>query len=69
MAKRVEDFVYNMIVNVFNGRDSAPVAIQKILDAGSYDPGTKVERFEDPLEWTSEKISSRAALITSDKGT
>ncbi len=68
MAKRVEDFVYNMIVNVFNGRDSAAVAIQKILDAGSYDPGTKVGRFEDPSEWTSEKISSRAASITSDKG-
>jgi len=68
MAKRVEDFVYNMIANVFNGRDSAPVAIQKILDAGSFDPGTKVERFEDPSEWTYEKITSRAASITSDKG-
>ena len=68
MAKRVEDFVYNMIVNVFNGRDSAPVAIQKILDAGSYDPGAKVGRFEDPSEWTFEKISSRAASIPSDKG-
>lgn len=68
MAKRVEEFVYNMIVNVFNGRDSAPVTVQKILDAGSYDPGTKVERFEDPLEWTPEKILSRAASITSDKG-
>ncbi len=69
MAKRVEDFVYNMIANVFNGRDSAPFAIQKILDAGSFDPGTKVGRFEDPSEWTYEKITNRAASITSDKGT
>jgi fructose-bisphosphate aldolase, class II len=68
MAKRVEDFVYNMIVNVFNGRDSAAIAVQKMLDAGSYDPGTKVGRLEDPSEWTFEKISSRAAAITSDKG-
>jgi fructose-bisphosphate aldolase class II len=68
MAKRVEDFVYNMIVNVFNGRDSAPIAVQKILDAGSYDPGPKAGRIEDPAEWTLEKISNRAASITSDKG-
>jgi fructose-bisphosphate aldolase class II len=68
MAKRVEDFVYNMIVNVFNGRDSALIAVEKMLDAGSYDPGAKIGRIEDPLEWTFEKIASRAASITSDKG-
>ncbi|RPH51213.1 MAG: ketose-bisphosphate aldolase [Desulfobacteraceae bacterium] len=68
MAKRVEDFIYNMIINVFNGKNSAPVAIQKILEAGSYDPGAKVGRIEDPGQWTPEKISERAAAITSDKG-
>lgn len=68
MSKRVEDFVYNMIVTVFNGKDSAPIAVQNILDAGSYDPGTKAEMIEDPAQWTPEKISERAALITADKG-
>lgn len=68
MAKRVEDFVYNMLVNVFNGKDSAPLTIQKIIETGSYDPGAKTEKTEDPSQWTPEKISERAALITSDKG-
>lgn len=68
MAKRVEDFIYNMIVNVFNGKDSAPIAVQKILEAGSYDPGAKAVRIEDPAQWTPEKISERAASISSDKG-
>lgn len=68
MAKRVEDFIYNMIVNVFNGKDSAPFAIRKIIEAGSYDPGAKAVRFEDPAQWTPGKISERAASITADKG-
>jgi fructose/tagatose bisphosphate aldolase len=68
MAKRVEDFVYNMLVNVFNGKDTAPLAIQDIIKAGSYDPGAKTGRIEDPSQWTPEKISEKAALITSDKG-
>jgi len=57
-----------MIVNVFNGKDSAPVAVQKILEAGSYDPGAKTGKIEDPAQWTPEKISERAASITADKG-
>jgi fructose-bisphosphate aldolase class II len=68
MAKRVEDFIYNMIVNVFNGKGSAPVAVQKIIEAGSYDPGAKAGRIEDPGQWTHGKISERAASIASDKG-
>jgi fructose/tagatose bisphosphate aldolase len=68
MAKRVEDFVYNMIVNVFNGKDSASVALQKILETGSYDPGPKASRIEDPAQWTPEKISEKGSAITSDKG-
>jgi len=68
MSKRVEDFVYNMIVTVFNGKDSAPIAVQNILDAGSYDPGAKAVMIEDPAQWTPEKISERAVSITADKG-
>ena len=68
MASRVEDFVYNMLVNVLNTEGTAPLAVAAILSAGSYDPGPKAERIEDPVEWTPEKIIKRAATIDSDKG-
>ncbi|MGB2929526.1 MAG: class II fructose-bisphosphate aldolase [Desulfobacterales bacterium] len=67
MVKRVEAFVYNMLVNVFNAQDSAPLAIEAILEAGTYDPGPKAARIEDPAEWTPEKIIQRAATIESEK--
>ena len=68
MATRVEEFVYNMLVNVLNTGDTAPLAVDAILKAGSYDAGPKAERIEDPAEWTTEKIIERAATIESDKG-
>lgn len=68
MTKRVEDFVYNMLVDVFNAKDTAPLAIEAILEAGSYDLGAKVGRIEDPEDWTGEKIAERAAALESDKG-
>jgi fructose-bisphosphate aldolase class II len=68
MIKRVEEFVYNMLVNVFNAKDTASLAINAILEAGTYDPGPKASRIENPDEWTSEKIVRRAATIVSDKG-
>ena len=68
MVKRVEDFVYHMLVNVFNAEDTASLAINAILEAGTYDPGTKANRIEDPDEWTPVKIVKRAESITSDKG-
>ncbi|MDH3566490.1 MAG: class II fructose-bisphosphate aldolase [Desulfobacteraceae bacterium] len=68
MIKRVETFVYNMLVDVFNAKDTAPLAINAILEVGTFDPGPKALRIEDPDEWTPEKIAQRAALITSDKG-
>ena len=63
MESRVESFVYNMIVNVFNAQDTADLAIETILETGSYDPGPKAQRIEDPSEWTAEKIVQKAALI------
>lgn len=68
MIRRVEDFVYNMLVNVFNASDTAPLAIETILAAGTYDLGTKTERQEDPGQWTAEKIAAKAAALDSDKG-
>ncbi|NQT74531.1 MAG: class II fructose-bisphosphate aldolase [Chloroflexi bacterium] len=68
MVKRVEDFVYDLLVNVFNAKDTAPLAIEAILSAGSYDLGPKAQRVEDPDEWTESKIVERGATIQSDKG-
>ena len=68
MVKAVDDFVYELLTNVFNARDTAPLAIETIVDAGSYDLGPKVGRIEDPAEWTEAKISERAAKSTPGKG-
>jgi fructose/tagatose bisphosphate aldolase len=68
MVKRVEDFTYNMMVNVFNARDTADIAIELILKTGGYDPGPKAERIENPADWTPEKIKVRAQSISGDKG-
>lgn len=68
MIKRVEDFVYSMLVNVFNAQDTADLAIEAIITANSYDMGPKTRRIEDPAEWTEDKIRERAASLTTDKG-
>ncbi len=68
MCKGVEDFVYELLSEVFNARDTAPLAIEAILSAGSYDLGPKVHRIEDPTDWTESKLKERAARIEVDKG-
>jgi fructose-bisphosphate aldolase, class II len=68
MAKAVEDFVYDLLTNVFNAADTAPLALDAILEAGSYDLGFKASRMEDPAQWTTEKIREKAALLDGDKG-
>ncbi len=68
MVQGVEDFVYHLITQVFNGQDTAPLAIEAILKAGSCDLGPKVSRIEDPTEWTEEKIRKRGESLASDKG-
>ncbi|MEJ2657126.1 MAG: class II fructose-bisphosphate aldolase [Desulfobacterales bacterium] len=68
MVKRVEEFAYNMLVNVFNADDTAPLAINGILEAGTYDPGPKASRIENPAEWTQEEIIKKATAMSSDKG-
>jgi fructose/tagatose bisphosphate aldolase len=70
MAKGVEDFVYDMLVKCFNASDTAPLAIEAILEKGSYDLGPKGTRIEDPQEWTKEKIMARGqALHKKGEGT
>jgi len=68
MAKGVEDFVYELLTNVFNAGGTASLAIKEILDADSYDLGAKTTRLEDPAEWTEAKIHERAAGLIADKG-
>jgi fructose-bisphosphate aldolase class II len=68
MIHDVEKFVYGMLTEVFNAQDTAPLAIEAIIKAGSHDLGPKAERFEDPAEWTREKIIERAKSLDSDKG-
>lgn len=60
MAGGVEAFVYSMLTEVFNAADTAPLAIQAILEAGSYDLKEKAGQIEDPEQWTASKIRERA---------
>ena len=68
MAQRVEDFAYKMMTEVLNGGDTAPLAVEAILAAGSYDLGPKVGRIEDPAQWTEADIVERAKHLDADKG-
>ncbi len=68
MARRVEDFVYSMLVDVFNAVDSAPLAMELLVEAGSHHIGDEAERIEDPADWTREKIIQRARTLDVDKG-
>jgi len=68
MCMRVEEFIYTMLVDVFSAGDSADIGKAEILKAGSHDLGPKVERIEDPADWTKEKIIARAAELDTDKG-
>jgi fructose-bisphosphate aldolase class II len=67
MVKGVEDFAYRMMTEVFNSQNTAPLAIEAILKAGSYDLGPKVTRTENPAEWTEDKIAEKGAHLV-DKG-
>lgn len=68
MAKGVEEFTYKMMTEVFNCQHTAPLAIEALLKAGSYDLGSKAARVEDPSEWTENKIIERASRRGGEKG-
>ncbi len=68
MVRRVEDFVFNMLTNVFSAGGTATIAKELILEAGSHDLGAKGKRIEDPAEWTRELIIKRAKTLDVDKG-
>jgi fructose-bisphosphate aldolase class II len=68
MCKRVENFVYTLLTDVFNATDTADIAKEIILEKGSYDLGAKTERIEDPAEWTEEKIRAKAKTLDVNAG-
>ncbi len=68
IVDRVAEFVFHLLVDVFNARDTAPLAMEAILEANGPDPGDVAERIEDPCDWTHQKIVRHAAQISSDKG-
>jgi fructose-bisphosphate aldolase class II len=68
MVREVEDFAYKMMTEVFHSQDTAPLAIEAILETGSNDLGPKVTRIENPAEWTENKITERASRLGIDKG-
>jgi len=68
MIKRVEEFTYSMLVDVFNAADTAPLAMELLVQAGSHDIGAEASRIEDPADWTREKIIARAQTLDVDKG-
>ncbi len=68
MVLGVEDFVYDLLANVFNASDSAPLAVEAVLSAGSYDLKPKTTRIEDPKEWTEAKIREKGAKMAPAKG-
>ena len=68
MVRNVEDFVYKLLTSVFNAEGTAPLAVDLILKAGSYDMGPKSSRIEDPAQWSQEKIRERFAGMTKDRG-
>ncbi|PID75567.1 MAG: ketose-bisphosphate aldolase [Deltaproteobacteria bacterium] len=68
MVARVEDFVYQMLTEVFHADGTATLGKELLLAAGTYDLGSKGRQIEDPADWTVEKIIEKARHLDVDKG-
>ncbi len=68
MSGRVEEFVYNILVNVFNAEGTGTLAREILLDKGDFDLGPKVEKIENIESWSKEQIVERAKTLVVDKG-
>ncbi len=68
MSKSVEEFVYDMLVNVFNAEGTATVAKELLLKANSYELAPKGQRLERIEEWSEDQIIERAKTLDVDKG-
>lgn len=52
MEDDVADFVYNLLVNVFNAENTADLALETIVEAGGYMAPAKAAQIEDPDTWS-----------------
>ena len=68
MTDRVADFIYNLMTNVFNSTDTAPIVIEDVMKNNSHDPGPNAECIENPDDFTPDKIKAMAAKMDTDKG-
>jgi len=68
MAKRVEEFVFHMLTEVMNAKDTAPLALEILADSASYDVGVKAVRTEAPAQWTEARMREKAAALGSNQG-
>lgn len=68
VVKGVEDFVYDLLKNVFNAEGTAELGIEAILEADSYDLGPKATRIETPEMWTEEMIHKKALQLNVGAG-
>ncbi len=68
MAGAVAEFVTWLLTDVFGAGGTAPLAVEALVAAGSYDLGPKAGVIENPAEWTREKILERAKALSRDKG-
>ncbi|MEJ5357566.1 MAG: class II fructose-bisphosphate aldolase [Desulfobacterales bacterium] len=68
MVRGVEEFAYHLIRRVFRSEDTAPIALELILESRSYRPPAKARRIEKPAAWTPERIRGQAAGLETDKG-
>ncbi|MBN2297192.1 MAG: class II fructose-bisphosphate aldolase [Deltaproteobacteria bacterium] len=69
MEEAVEHFVYGLLTDCFNADDTAPLAIDAILSAGSCDLGPKARQIEDPMEWSEDKIRQKALSLFKEENT
>ena len=60
--------MYRLLTEVFDASDTAPLALDAILEAGGHDLGPKAERIEDPTDWTEDRIRARAGAIEKEEG-
>lgn len=68
MISDVKDFVYGLLTNVFNAKNTASILIEQILENKSHLPQLKTDKIELKDEWTKEKIIEKASKIVVDKG-
>lgn len=67
MVRGVEEFAYHLIRRVFRSEDTAPLALEILLESGCRIP-PKARRIEKPADWTPDRIREQAAALQSDKG-